>query len=33
MKYQRDEAEDNIGQTDGKKIYDFAIKAAEMKMN
>lgn len=33
MKYQRDEAEDKIGQTDGKKIYDFAIKAAEMKMN
>ena len=33
MKYQRDEAEDEIGQTDGKKIYDFAIKAAEMKMN
>lgn len=33
MKYQRDEAEDKISQTDGKKIYDFAIKAAEMKMN
>lgn len=33
MKYQRDEAEDEIGQTDGKKIYDFAIKAAKMKMN
>lgn len=33
MKYQRDEAKDEIGQTDGEKIYDFAIKAAKMKMN
>lgn len=33
MKYQRDEVEYDINQTDGKKIYDFAIKAAKMKMN
>lgn len=33
MKYQRDEVEYDINQMDGKKIYDFAIKAAKMKMN
>ena len=32
MKYYRDEAEDEINQTDGKRIYDFAIKAAKIKM-
>lgn len=32
MKYQRDEVEYDINQTDGKKIYDFAIKAAKIKM-
>lgn len=33
MKYHRDEAAVEASQTDGKKIYDFAIKAANMKMN
>ena len=33
MKYHRGEEEDEINPTDGKKIYDFAIKAAKMKMN
>ena len=32
MKYQRDEVEYDINQTDGKKIYDFAIKSAKLKM-
>lgn len=32
MKYHRDEEEDEINQTDGKKIYDFAIKSAKLKM-
>ena len=32
MKYQRYEVEDDINQTDGKKIYDFAIKSAKLKM-
>lgn len=32
MKYYRDEAEDEINQTDGKRIYDFAIKSAKLKM-
>lgn len=32
MKYRRNEEEDEINQTDGKKIYDFAIKAAKIKM-
>ena len=33
MKYHRGEEEDEINPTDGKKIYNFAIKAANMKMN
>ena len=33
MKYQRYEVEDDINQTDGKKIYDFAIKAVRLKNN
>lgn len=32
MKYHRGEAEDEISQTDGKRIYDFAIKSAKLKM-
>lgn len=32
MKYQRDEEKDEISQTDGKRIYDFAIKSAKLKM-
>ena len=32
MKYQRDEVEYDINQTDGKKIYDFSIKSAKLKM-
>ena len=32
MKYRRNEEEDEINQTDGKKIYDFAIKSAKLKM-
>ena len=32
MKYHRDEGKDEISQTDGKKIYDFAIKSAKLKM-
>ena len=32
MKYQRDEEKYEISQTDGKKIYDFAIKSAKLKM-
>lgn len=32
MKHQRDEVEYDINQTDGKKIYDFAIKSAKLKM-
>lgn len=32
MKYHRDEEKDEISQTDGKKIYDFAIKSAKLKM-
>ena len=31
MKYQRDEEKDEINQTDGKKIYDFAIEAVRLK--
>ena len=33
MKYQRDEEKDEINQTDGKKIYDFAIEAVRLKNN
>ncbi len=33
MKYHRYEVEDDINQTDGKKIYDFAIKAVRLKNN
>ena len=33
MKYKRYEVEDDINQTDGKKIYDFAIKAVRLKNN
>lgn len=32
MKYHRGEGKDEISQTDGKKIYDFAIKSAKLKM-
>lgn len=32
MKYQRDEEKDEISQTDGKRIYDFAIKSVKLKM-
>lgn len=32
MKYHRGEEEDKINPTDGKKIYDFAIKSAKLKM-
>lgn len=32
MKYHRDEKRDEINQTDGKKIYDFAIKSVKLKM-
>lgn len=32
MRYQRDEVGDVINQTDGKKIYDFAIESAKLKM-
>lgn len=32
MKYHRGEKEDKINPTDGKKIYDFAIKSAKLKM-
>ena len=32
MEYQRDEVEYDINQTDGKKIYDFAIKSAKLKI-
>lgn len=32
MKYQRNEVEYDINQTDGRKIYDFAIKSAKLKM-
>ena len=32
MKYHRDEEEDKINPTDGKKIYDFAIKSSKLKM-
>lgn len=32
MKYHRGEEEDEINPTDGKKIYDFAIKSAKLKM-
>ena len=31
MKYYRDEGKDEISQTDGKKIYDFAIEAVRLK--
>ena len=33
MKYYRNEEEDEINQTDGKKIYDFAIEAVRLKNN
>ena len=33
MKYHKNEERNVIKLTDGKKIYDFAIKAAKMKMN
>ena len=33
MKYYRDEGKDEISQTDGKKIYDFAIEAVRLKNN
>ena len=33
MKYQRDEEKDEVNQTDGKKIYDFAIEAVRLKNN
>lgn len=33
MKYHKNEEKNVIKLTDGKKIYDFAIKAAKMKMN
>lgn len=33
MKYHRDEEGDGINQTDGKKIYDFAIEAVRLKNN
>ena len=33
MKYQKDEEKDEIIQTDGKKIYDFAIEAVRLKNN
>ena len=33
MRYHRDEEEDEINQTDGKKIYDFAIEAVRLKNN
>ncbi len=33
MKYHRDEKKDEISQTDGKKIYDFAIEAVRLKNN
>ena len=33
MKYHRDEGKDEISQTDGKKIYDFAIGAVRLKNN
>mgnify|MGYP004491876467 CR=1 FL=1 len=33
MKYHRDEEKDEISQTDGKKIYDFAIEAVRLKNN
>ena len=32
IKYHRDEEKDGISQTDGKKIYDFVIKSAKLKM-
>lgn len=32
MKYHKDEEGDEINQTDGKKIYDFAIESAKLKM-
>ena len=32
MKYHRYEGKDEISQTDGKKIYDFAIKSVKLKM-
>ena len=32
MKYHRDEVAVESSQTDGKKIYDFAIKSAKLKM-
>ena len=33
VKYQRDEEKDEVNQTDGKKIYDFAIEAVRLKNN